>query len=258
MIRQLYTFLFFFCLFLVTQVTAQEVIIDKILPQVKAQEVIVKKRNVEKGEFYSSSRNYNNFKNKSNAKEKYSNCIKYNFLPFFIGEFPIGYEIRINPFITLEAGLGLTTNNYMDQLLYSSYDFYADPGNDLNDALSLSHNATIKIFPEGNSYNNGIYIGLDYKYRPYSKILPQENFSQKATKLFLDIGLIAGYHVRSSERILIDLYVGVSRRRITWDQLTLFPIYDPITQALVLEMQIDQIKYPTLGVLLGFKMGYLF
>tara|TARA_B110000444_G_scaffold223947_1_gene226821 strand:+ start:4125 stop:4862 length:738 start_codon:yes stop_codon:yes gene_type:complete len=245
MIRQFYTFLFFYCFFLVSQITAQE--------------VIVKKRNVETGEFYSNSRNYKKFKNKSNAKEKYTNCIKYNFLPFFIGEFPMGYEIRINPFITLEAGLGLTTNNHMDQLVLGWEDFYSNDNGALRNTISLSRNATIKIFPEGNSYNNGLYVGIDYKNRPYSKILPQENFSQKATKLFIDIGLIAGYHIRSSDRILIDLYAGMSQRYITWDKVTLFSTIDPNTNELVAEAEINEReKYSVLGVLLGFKIGYLF
>ena len=244
MIRQFHYFLFFYCFL--------------IVPQVMAQEVIVKKRNVETGKYYSSSNNYTSLKNKSNAKEKYTNCIKYNFLPFFIGEFPVGYEIRINPFITLEAGLGVTTNNYMDQLVFSAEDFYSNPNGYLRNTVSLSQNATIKIFPEGNSYNNGLYIGIDYKNRPYSKILTQNNFSQKATKLFIDVGLIAGYHIRSSERILIDLYAGVSQRHITWDQVSLFQTIDPNTGDLIAEIQINQLRYPTLGVLLGFKIGYLF
>jgi hypothetical protein len=237
MIRQFYTFLFFSCVL--------------IGSQVKAQEIIVKKRNVETGKYYSNSNNYTSGKNKSNAKEKYTNCIKYNFLPFFI-------EIRINPFITLEAGLGVTTNNYMDQLLFSASDFYFNPNGDLRNTISLSQNATIKIFPVGNSYNNGLYIGIDYKNRPYSKILTQNNFSQKATKLFIDIGLIAGYHVRSSERILIDLYAGISQRHITWDEVSLFQTIDPNSGDLITQIQINQLEYPTLGVLLGFKMGYLF
>ena len=244
MIRQFYTFLFFTCVL--------------IGSQVKAQEIIVKKRNVETGKYYSNSNNYTRGKNKSNAKEKYTNCIKYNFLPFFIGEFPVGYEIRINPFITLEAGLGVTTNNYMDQLLFSASDFYFNPNGDLRNTISLSQNATIKIFPVGNSYNNGLYIGIDYKNRPFSKILTQNNFSQKATKLFIDIGLIAGYHVRSSERILIDLYAGISQRHITWDEVSLFQTIDPNSGDLITEIQINQLEYPTLGVLLGFKIGYLF
>ena len=244
MIRQFYTFLFFSCVL--------------IGSQVKAQEIIVKKRNVETGKYYSNSNNYTSGKNKTNAKEKYTNCIKYNFLPFFIGEFPVGYEIRINPFITLEAGLGVTTNNYMDQLLFSASDFYFNPNGDLRNTISLSQNATIKIFPVGNSYNNGLYIGIDYKNRPYSKILTQNNFSQKATKLFIDIGLIAGYHVRSSERILIDLYAGISQRHITWDEVSLFQTIDPNSGDLITQIQINQLEYPTLGVLLGFKMGYLF
>ena len=128
----------------------------------------------------------------------------------------------------------------------------------LRNTISLSQNATIKIFPVGNSYNNGLYIGIDYKNRPYSKILTQNNFSQKATKLFIDIGLIAGYHVRSSERILIDLYAGISQRHITWDEVSLFQTIDPNSGDLITQIQINQLEYPTLGVLLGFKMGYLF
>jgi hypothetical protein len=171
----------------------------------------------------------------------------------------MGYEIRINPFITLEAGLGLTTNNHMDQLVLGWEDFYSNDNGALRNTISLSRNATIKIFPEGNSYNNGLYVGIDYKNRPYSKILPQENFSEKATKLFIDIGLIAGYHIRSSDRILIDLYAGMSQRYITWDKVTLFSTIDPNTNELVAEAEInEQEKYSVLGVLLGFKIGYLF
>lgn len=88
--------------------------------------------------------------------------------------------------------------------------------------------------------------------------MTQNNFSQKATKLFIDIGLIAGYHVRSSERILIDLYAGISQRHITWDEVSLFQTIDPNSGDLITEIQINQLEYPTLGVLLGFKIGYLF
>ncbi|CAI8321649.1 MAG: Uncharacterised protein [Owenweeksia sp. TMED14] len=241
MIKQFYVFLLIGMIFFSLKVAAQE--------------VIIKKRNVEKEAFYNKSSTYNSFESRSSAKEKYHHCVKYNFLPFFIGEFPVGYEYKVSPFITIETGLGITTNNYMDQILYATDDFYST---DLNSSLSLSHNAMLKVFPEGNAFNNGIYIGVDYAYRPFSKIIKQDGFNQKATKLFVDIGLVLGYQVRTSERILLDFYVGVSQRHITWDRLSMNYIIDPVTGDLIVGIDINPMEYPTLGVLLGFKLSYLF
>ncbi len=230
-----------------------------------SQEIIIKKRNVENETYYGGERtrsykpsNEKTSRSKANASNKYSHCLKYNLLPFFIGEFPVSYEYKINRFITLEAGLGITTNNHMDQLLYTTNDFYADPTNVLRTGLNLSHNAMIKVFPDAGAMDDGFYIAIDYKNRPYSKILDNPDFSQKATKLFIDIGLILGLQIRSSENLLMDFYAGLSQRHITWDRLSLIQSIDPNTGDLMTLVDITQDQYPTLGVLLGFKLGYLF
>ena len=88
--------------------------------------------------------------------------------------------------------------------------------------------------------------------------LDNPSFSQKATKLFIDIGLILGLQIRSSENLLMDFYAGLSQRHITWDRLSLIQSIDPNTGDLVTIVDITQNQYPTLGVLLGFKLGYLF
>ena len=230
-----------------------------------SQEVIIKKRNVENETYYGGSRtgsykssNDKTSRSRARASSKYSHCLKYNLLPFFIGEFPVSYEYKINPFITLEGGLGITSNNHMDQLLYINDDFYAEPTNVLRNGLNLSHNAMIKVFPDAGAMDDGFYIAIDYKNRPYSKILDNPSFSQKATKLFIDIGLILGLQIRSSENLLMDFYAGLSQRHITWDRLSLIQSIDPNTGDLVTIVDITQNQYPTLGVLLGFKLGYLF
>ena len=228
-----------------------------------SQDVIIKKRNVENEIYYGGSGNRSHKSatdkaSRAKTSSKHNHCLKYNLLPFFIGEFPVSYEYKINPFITLEAGLGVTTNNHMDQLLYITDDFYADPTNVLRNGLNLSHNAMIKVFPDAGAMDDGFYIAIDYKNRPYSKILDNPNFSQKATKLFIDIGLILGLQIRSSENLLMDFYAGLSQRHITWDRLSLIQSIDPNTGDLVTLVDITQNQYPTLGVLLGFKLGYLF
>jgi hypothetical protein len=220
------------------------------LPDAQGQTVVVKKRNVETGEVYSSN------SSKSNTKASLNQAIKYNFLPFFIGEMPLGYEIKINDFLTAEAGLGLTTNNSLDELIFSGYeDFY-----DLADRnlINLSHYASFKIFPEGNAFNDGYYLGFDYHYRPYSKGFELNGSTYRATKRFTDIGLVFGFQGRPSEHIMLDLYAGVAQRHINWDRPSLSQIIDPVTGNVVAAININNDRYPTIGVLLGFKVSYLF
>ena len=220
------------------------------LPDAQGQTVVVKKRNVETGEVYSSN------SSKSNTKASLNQAIKYNFLPFFIGEMPLGYEIKINDFLTAEAGLGLTTNNSLDELIFSGYeDFY-----DLADRnlINLSHYASFKIFPEGNAFNDGYYLGFDYHYRPYSKGFELNGSTYRATKRFTDIGLVFGFQGRPSEHIMLDLYAGVAQRHINWDRPSLSQIIDPVTGNVVAAININNDRYPTIGGLLGFKVSYLF
>ncbi len=221
-----------------------------ILPKAYGQTVVVKKRNVETGEVYQSNTS------NTNANAALNQAIKYNFLPFFIGEMPFGYEIKLNNYLSAEAGLGITTNNSLDELLYSGYeDFY-----DLADRnlLNLSHYATFKIFPEGNAFDDGYYLGFDYHYRPYSKGFNLNGSTFRATKRFTDIGLVFGFQGRPSEHIMLDVYAGVAQRHINWDRPTISQIIDPITGDVVAAININNDRYPTLGGLLGFKVSYLF
>ena len=57
---------------------------------------------------------------------------------------------------------------------------------------------------------------------------------------------------------MLDVYAGISQRHINWDQPSLSQIIDPLTGDVVTQIYIDNVKYPTLGGLLGFKLSYLF
>ncbi len=221
-----------------------------ILPEAQGQTVVVKKRNVETGEVYPSNTS------KSNTKSELNHALKYNFLPFFIGEMPLGYELKINDYITSEAGLGLTTNNSLDELFFAGHDDFYDMAD--RSLVNLSHYASIKIFPEGNAFNDGYYIGFDYHYRPYSKGFDLNESTYRATKRFTDIGLVFGFQGRPSEHIMLDVYAGIAQRHINWDRPTLTQIIDPITGNVVAAININNDRYPTLGGLLGFKVSYLF
>ncbi len=168
---------------------------------------------------------------------------------------PLGYEVKFNEFITAEAGLGITTNNSLDELLYAYDDFYALADKNL---INLSHYASLKIFPEGNAFNDGYYLGFNYNFRPYSKGFNVNQSTVRATKRFTDIGLVFGFQGRPSEQILLDVYAGISQRHINWDQPSVSQIIDPLTGDVVTQIYIDNVKYPTLGGLLGFKLSYLF
>ena len=216
--------------------------------QAFGQTVVVKKRNVETGEVYGVNGS------KSSTNSSYNQAIKYNFLPFFIGEMPVGYELKFNDYITAEAGLGITTNNSLDELLYVYDDFYALADRNL---INLSHYASLKIFPEGNAFNDGYYLGFNYNYRPYSKGFGS-NPTYRATKRFTDIGLVFGFQGRPSEQIMLDVYAGISQRHINWDQPSVSQIIDPLTGDVVTQITVNNSKYPTLGGLLGFKLSYLF
>lgn len=219
-------------------------------PEAYGQAVVVKKRNVETGEIYSSS------SSKSNTNSSLNQAIKYNFLPFFIGEMPLGYEVKINDYLSAEAGLGITTNNSLDELLYSGYtDFY-----DLADRnlINMSHYVSLKVFPEGLAFNDGYYLGFDYHYRPYSKGFNVNGSTSRATKRFTDIGLVFGFQGRPSDHIMLDVYAGVAQRHVNWDRPTLTQIIDPISGNVVSNLDIVNDRYPTIGVLLGFKLSYLY
>jgi len=213
------------------------------------QTVVVKKRNVETGEVYGVSGS------KSSTTSNYNQAIKYNFLPFFIGEMPLGYELKLNEYLTAEAGLGITTNNALDELLYVYDDFYALADRNL---ANLSHYASFKVFPEGNAFNDGYYLGFNYNYRPYSKGFNVNQSTVRATKRFTDIGLVFGFEGRPSDQIMLDVYAGVSQRHINWDVPSISQIIDPLTGDVVTQVQINNTRYPTLGGLLGFKLSYLF
>lgn len=212
------------------------------------QTVVVKKRNVETGEVYGVSGS------KSGTSSSHNQAIKYNFLPFFIGEMPLGYEVKINDYLTAEAGLGITTNNSLDELLYIYEDFYSLPD---RNALNLSHYASFKIFPEGNAFNDGYYLGFNYNYRPYTKQFGIED-PVRATKRFTDIGLVCGFQGRPSDQIMLDVYAGIAQRHINWQLPTVSQVIDPLTGNVLTQVLINNTRYPTLGGLLGFKMSYLF
>jgi hypothetical protein len=213
------------------------------------QTVVVKKRNVETGEVYTSSTN------KISTNASYSHALKYNFLPFFIGEMPLGYEMKFNDYLSLEAGLGITTNNSLDELIYGNEDFYDMAERSL---LNLSHYASFKVFPEGNAFNDGYYLGFDYHYRPYSKGYDVNGATGRATKRFTDIGLVFGFQGRPSDQIMLDVYAGIAQRHINWDRPTITQYIDPLSGDVVADFSIQNDRYPTLGGLLGFKLSYLF
>ncbi len=228
----------------------------------QAQTVVVKKRQV------SSQGLTERSTTKKRSRHVPEHAITYNFSAFLLGDLPLGYSYRPSDFITIEAGLGITNNNFVDELntfLFSNSSFYSEAS---HTPISGSAHAGLKFFPEGDAFNDGMYIGAQLTRRNYRKGFINGDSTVAASKLFMDLGLTIGYQLRPSNHIMVDWYIGLANRSIRWDRVESLLLWDPasgqnITTTSInpasdkrLEGQPD--RYTTIGLLMGLKVGYFF
>jgi hypothetical protein len=210
----------------------------------------------------STSSASNSARNRNRLLARYPTAVKFNVTPFFSGHYPISIEQRLSPYFTVEAGLGLTLHNTIDAfvdeaILWSDNAFY-----DLESRVrpGSSQTLNIKVFPGGDSYDDGFYLGAFIQNRRYNKIFDGADGPIASFKQNFDQGLMMGYHIRSSDRFLVDLSVGVSNRFVNYPVVGANYTIDPVTgqeQYFAFLDESRDSRYQNIGIFMGIKVGYL-
>jgi hypothetical protein len=218
-------------------------------------QVTVKRYNVDGTTASSSSNTSKTVRNRNRMIARYPTAVKFNVIPFFLGHYPISVEQRLGPYFTVEAGLGLTLHNTLDAFIYE-----ANLGSD-NEFYSLdsrlrpgsSQTLNIKVFPGGDSYDDGVYLGFFMQNRRYNKVFNRIDGPITSFKQNFDHGLMIGYHIRSNDRFMVDLSLGVSNRLVN------FPIVSSLdTNNRTVDPFIARDNsYRNIGIFMGLKVGYL-
>lgn len=227
-------------------------------------QVTVKRYNVDGTTASSSSNSSKSVRNRNRMIARYPTAMKFNVTPFFSGHYPVSVEQRLSPYFTIEAGLGLTLHNTIDAfvdevIMWNNNAFYrldsrVRPGS--------SQTLNIKVFPGGDSYDDGFYLGAFIQNRRYNKVFDGIDGQITSFKQNLDQGIMMGYHIRSNDRFLVDLSLGLSNRLVNFPIVYEKNTIDPTTgqelnQAFIDENSDNDGRYRNIGIFMGLKVGYL-
>jgi len=224
-------------------------------------QVTVKRYNVD-GTTSSGTSTATRNRNRNRMIARYPTAVKFNVTPFFSGHYPISVEQRLSPYFTVEAGLGLTLHNTLDAfvdeaILWSDNSFYSA---DSRVRPGSSQTLNVKVFPGGDSYDDGFYLGAFIQNRRFNKVFDGVNGPIASFKQNFDQGIMMGYHIRSSDRFLVDLSFGLSNRFVNFPIVGTTYSIDPNTGQELYQAFIDESRngrYQNIGVFMGLKVGYL-
>jgi hypothetical protein len=225
-------------------------------------QVTVKRYSVDGTTSTTSGGGRNAERNRQRQLDRYPTAVKFNVAPFFAGHYPVSVEYRLSPYVTVEGGLGLTTHNSLDAFIneavvWDNNSFYSA---DSRVRPGSSQSANIKVFPGGDSYDDGFYLGFFIQNRRYNKLFTgaEENFT--SFKQNFDQGLMIGTQLRSSERIMVDLSMGLSNRYVNFPLVLEDYTIDPVTGQERYVARLDETqnaRSQNLGFFVGIKLGYL-
>lgn len=192
--------------------------------------------------------------------ERYPTALKYNIGSFFAGHYPVSVEQRLSPYFTAEVGLGLTLNNSTDaffsDLIYFDNNFYS-PSSRVR--MGRSQMLNVKVFPSGDAFNDGFYLGLFLQNKLYNRKFAGVGQDFVSSKNTFDQGLMLGYQIRSSKQVMVDLSIGVSNRYVNFPRVLESTTIDPGTGNLevVFDLSPEENRYQTIGIIGGLKIAYL-
>lgn len=186
--------------------------------EANAQAVIVRKRQLNAGSGTNPSVRYSpsSSSNMGNMYySRYHHAIKISPAALVAGDIPISYEHKVSDYITVEAGLGITTYNVTEDLI-RGYSIRGDGETVSKVGYSALFNT--KFFPEGNSFQDGYYIAFNLNLRNYAQdFTTLDNFGTDTTVSeffrWADIGFTTGLQSRPSEKMIIDWYIGAGIRQ---------------------------------------------
>ncbi|MFM6999370.1 MAG: hypothetical protein ACKOX0_09080 [Bacteroidota bacterium] len=225
-------------------------------------QVTVKRYSVDGTTSTSSSGSRNAERARQRQLDRYPTALKFNVAPFFAGHYPVSLEYRLSPYVTVECGLGLTTHNSLDAFINEAvlWDYNAFYSADSRVRPGSSQSANIKVFPGGDSYDDGFYLGFFIQNRRYSKLFTGAEQDFVSFKQNFDQGLMIGTQLRSSDRIMVDLSMGLSNRYVNFPVVVEDYTIDPVTGQERYVARLDEAqdsRSQNLGFFVGIKLGYL-
>jgi hypothetical protein len=225
-------------------------------------QVTVKRYSVDGTTSTSSSGSRNAERARQRQLDRYPTALKFNVAPFFAGHYPVSLEYRLSPYVTVEGGLGLTTHNSLDAFINEAvlWDYNAFYSADSRVRPGSSQSANIKVFPGGDSYDDGFYLGFFIQNRRYSKLFTGAEQDFVSFKQNFDQGLMIGTQLRSSDRIMVDLSIGLSNRYVNFPVVVEDYTIDPVTGQERYVARLDEAqdgRSQNLGFFIGIKLGYL-
>jgi len=229
-----------------------------------AQTVIVRKRNLNTaqgaGTISSQSPSTSLPLSGSLYYSRYNHAIKLSPTAMLAGDVPIAYEYKISDYMSAEAGIGVTTFNITEEAI-RGYSLRQD--GQTQSKLGYSGNVNVKFFPEGNAFEDGYYISYTMGHRNYVQDFYTTTPAGIDTTVsegfnWTDFGFTIGYQSRSSERMIVDWFIGGAirqKQRRTSDYVEAF---DPVSGIFTGEYRLIDSKNAAPAILGGMKISILF
>ena len=229
-----------------------------------AQTVIVRKRNLNTaqgaGTISSQSPSTSLPLSGSLYYSRYNHAIKLSPTAMLAGDVPIAYEYKISDYMSAEAGIGVTTFNITEEAI-RGYSLRQD--GQTQSKLGYSGNVNVKFFPEGNAFEDGYYISYTMGHRNYAQDFYTTTPAGIDTAVsegfnWTDFGFTIGYQSRSSERMIVDWFIGGAirqKQRRTSDYVEEF---DPVSGIFTGEYRLINSKNAAPAILGGMKISILF
>lgn len=144
-------------------------------------------------------------------------CIKLNPLLFFHGEIPVYVERAVSEKLSIEAGIGFTTRNYVSLTFNDENDDFG-AGTEIQPKLAA--HVALRYYFTDDLEPYGFYISPEFATRAYTKIITERDDSGALTdrrrndeRVFNDTKLLLGYQILSgTNNWLFDLYGGFGLR----------------------------------------------
>ena len=231
---------------------------------IDAQTVIVRKRNLNTaqgaGTISSQSPSTSLPLSGSLYYSRYNHAIKLSPTAMLAGDVPIAYEYKISDYMSAEAGIGVTTFNITEEAI-RGYSLRQD--GQTQSKLGYSGNVNVKFFPEGNAFEDGYYISYTMGHRNYAQDFYTTTPAGIDTTVsegfnWTDFGFTIGYQSRSSERMIVDWFIGGAirqKQRRTSDYVEEF---DPVSGIFTGEYRLINSKNAAPAILGGMKISILF
>ena len=232
--------------------------------QANAQAVIVRKRDLSTTTYGNSSVQISPSSSSANLGgmyySRYNHALKISPASLIAGEIPLSYEHKVSDYITIEAGMGLTTYNLTEDLIRG----YSERG-DGETVSKVSYSALFntKFFPEGNAFQDGYYVAFNLNVRNYAQDFTTLNdFGMDTTVSeffrWSDVGFTMGYQSRPSEKMILDWYIGAGIRQKNRSTTDYEQIFDPTSGLFVGQYKLNESTNVAPALLGGVKISFLF